>query len=96
MTPNLIRQRHNGREIGDRPPPGCKASEVNHATCERQQESVHPLEVAYDAVETDAEAGGFEFFGRGGPFHVDAEGVAEEGFAHVEGEAAEEEDELEE
>jgi len=94
MTPNLIRQRHDRREIRDRPRARRKAGQVDHTTRNGQQEGVHPLEVPHNAIETDAETGGFEFFGRGGPFHIDAEGVAEEGFAHVEGEAAEEEDEL--
>lgn len=94
MTTNLVRNWHNGREIRNRPSPRRKAGEVNHATRHRQQESVHPLEIAHDAVQAYAEARGLEFLGRCGPFHVDAASVADECFAHVEGEAAEEEDEL--
>ena len=57
-------------------------------------DTYHPLEIAHDAIETNAETRGFEFLCRGRPFHVDAACVADEGFAHVEAEATEEEDEL--
>ena len=56
-------------------------------------DTYHVLEVSHDAIQANAEAGGFEFLGRGCPFHVDAACVADEGFAHVEAEATEEEDE---
>lgn len=93
MAPNLIRERHNGREIADQPAAGREDGQVNHAARDGQQEEVHPLEVADDPVETDAEAGFGEFLCRGGPFDLDAEEVAEEGFEEVEGDAAEEEEE---
>lgn len=94
MTANLVSNWHNGREIRNRPSPRRETGEVNHATRHRQQKSVHPLEIADDAVQANAESGGFKFLGRRRPFHVYAAGVADERFAHVEREATEEEDEL--
>ena len=52
------------------------------------------LEIAHDAVQPNAEAGGFEFLCCGRPLHVDAACVADERFAHVEAEATEKQDEL--
>jgi hypothetical protein len=57
-------------------------------------DTYHPLEIAHDAIETDAEAGGFEFLGCGCPLHVDTACVADERFAHVETKTTEEENEL--
>jgi len=94
VATDLVGQRHDSRKVGDEPAARREASEVNHTARDRYDESIHPLEVAHDAVETDAEARGLEFLGGGCPFHVDAAGVTNECFAHVEGETAEEEDEL--
>lgn len=94
MAPNLVGNGHDGCKVGDGPRPGSEAGEVDHAAGDGDEEGVHPLEVAHDAVETDAEARGLKLFRCGGPFHIDAAGMADEGFAHVEGQAAEKENEL--
>jgi hypothetical protein len=57
-------------------------------------DTYHVLEIAHDAVQANAEAGGFELLRRGRPFHVDAARVADECFAHVEAKATEEQDKL--
>jgi hypothetical protein len=57
-------------------------------------DTYHVLEIAHDAIQANAETGGFKFLRRGCPFHVDTACVADECFAHVEAEAAEEQDEL--
>ena len=70
------------------------AGSTHENTCDQMDGTYHVLEITHDAVQADAEAGGLEFLCRRCPFHVDAAGVADECFAHVEAEAAEEEDEL--
>jgi hypothetical protein len=90
MAPHLVRQRHDSGEVANRPAPGCKFRAVDHAAYHGEQEKVHPLEVAHDAVETDAESGFGEFLGGGRPFDAHAKEVAEDGFEKVEGDAAEE------
>jgi hypothetical protein len=93
MTPDLVSQGHNSREIANQPAPLGKTSQINHPTHNGEQKAVHPLKVADDPVEADAKAGFGEFLCCGGPFDTDAEEVAEESFEEVEGDAAEEEEE---
>lgn len=94
VAADLVGQRHNSREVGNGPAARREAGKIDHTPSDRNDECVHPLKVAHNAVETDAEARSLEFLSGGGPFHIDAAGMAEQRFAHVEGEAAEEEDEL--
>jgi len=67
---------------------------ISHINLGYMSGTYHPLEVAHDAVETNAEARGFEFLCRGRPFHVDAACVADECFTHVEAKATKEQNEL--
>lgn len=57
---------------------------------DQKGDTYHILEITNDAVQANTEARGFEFLCRGCPLHVDAACVADERFAHVEAEAAEE------
>ena len=58
------------------------------------RDTYHPFEVAHDAIETHTETRCFQFFGGSCPLHVDAEGVAREGLAHVERKSTEKQNEL--
>lgn len=93
MATNLVGYRDNSREICDGPAIRSSDGEVDHAADNGQDESIHPLEVANDTIKADAESRGFEFLGCGRPFHVDAEGVAQQGLEEMEREATEEENE---
>lgn len=93
MACDLICQRHNRSEICDAPAVGSECGEVDHATHDGKDDRIHPLEVPDDAVETDSESGGFQFFGCRCPFHVDAESMANERLQQVERKTTEEQDE---
>ncbi len=93
MTSDLIRQRHNGRKIRDRPSQRRTGTKVNHTRDDGNAEHIHVLEVPDDLIKTDAEPLFLDFLGRSGPFHLDGEEMAEERGREVDGESAEEEDE---
>lgn len=93
MAPDLVSQWHNSCEIADCPAPWRETSTVDHATCDGQEEKVHPLEVAHDAVKAHTKAGLCQFLGCGGPFNLHAEEMTENGFEEVEGDAAKKEQE---
>ena len=93
MTSNLVSQRHNSREIRDRPAPRRRCPKIYHASDNWDAEHVHVFEVSEDLIETDAEALLLDFFGRGSPLHFDGEEVAEECGGQVQRDAAKEEDE---
>ena len=93
MAANLVRQRHNGRKVLDGPAPRRRRAQVDHPRHHRDDEQVHPLEVADDAVEADAEAGRLELLRRRRPLHLDAEEVAADGLEEVIRDPAEEEQE---
>ena len=93
MASDLIRQRHNRSEICDAPAIGSGDGEVYHAAHNGEYDRIHPLEVSDDAVQTDSESGGFQFFGCRCPFHINAESMANERLHQVEGDATEEENE---
>jgi hypothetical protein len=93
MTSHLICERHNRREIRNVPVVARKAAKVDHAARKGEHERIHPLEVAYNAIETDTKSRRFELLRGRRPFHVDAEEVAANGFEEMVGDAAKEEEE---
>jgi hypothetical protein len=90
VTADLICQWYDCREVGDVPAVRGEGAQVDHSTYQDNKYDIHPLEVPYNAIQPNPEPTGLEFFGRGRPFHVDAEEMAQERFEEVVGDAAEE------
>lgn len=93
MATNLVSKRNYGSKILDLPASWSSGAEVNHATNDRDTEEVHELEVSKDFVKTNSEALLFEFFGGGGPFHLDGEEMAKQSSGQMERNPTKEEDE---
>jgi len=83
MTYNLTRERYNSCEVCDEIAYGRIYAQVYHSNHNRNNNSIHPLEILENLIHANREASGFELLGGGCPLHVDSEKVTEDGFAEM-------------
>jgi hypothetical protein len=92
MTNKLQRQGKDSRPICNSPPIRRIPPQINHAPRNHKHNPIHILKILRNSIHTNEEARRLQFFGSGGPFHVHAKEVAEQGFGEVEGDPTEVED----